>query len=61
MNTLVGEITRSLIELDSGFRGDLTISDAMEELAQSLFLDRVPKSWEALAYPSLRSLGDATN
>jgi dynein heavy chain len=57
MNTLISEMVRSLTELDLGLRGDLTISDAMEELANSLFLDRVPKRWESLAYPSLRSLG----
>jgi dynein heavy chain len=57
MNSLVGEITRSLIELDLGFKGDLTVSDAMEELANSLYFDRVPSRWELLAYPSLRSLG----
>ena len=57
MNSLVGEIVRSLVELDLGFKGDLTVSDAMEELANSLYLDRVPRRWEALAYPSLRSLG----
>jgi dynein heavy chain len=57
MNLLVGEIVRSLLELDLGFKGDLTISDAMEELSYSLYLDRVPKRWEALAYPSMRSLG----
>lgn len=57
MNGLVGEILRSLIELDLGFKGDLTVSDAMEELAGALYLDRVPRRWEQLAYPSLRSLG----
>jgi dynein heavy chain len=56
MNLLVGEMSRTLVELDLGFRGELTISDAMEELANSLFLDRVPKKWELLAYPSMRSL-----
>lgn len=56
MNILVGEIVRSLIELDQGFKGDLTVSDAMEELATSLFFDRVPKRWEIFAYPSLRTL-----
>jgi len=40
MNSLVGEIVRSLVELDLGFKGDLTVSDAMEELANSLYLDR---------------------
>ena len=37
-------------------KGYLTVSDAMEELANALYLDRVPKRWEQLAYPSLRSL-----
>lgn len=40
MNILVGEMTRSLVELDLGFKGDLTVSDAMEELSNSLYLDR---------------------
>jgi len=56
MNALVSEILRSLIELDLGFRGDLSISEAMEDLANSLFLDRVPKRWTTLAYPSQRAL-----
>lgn len=57
MNNLVFEIVRSLVELDLGFKGDLTVSEAMEDLANALYLDRVPKRWESLAYPSLRSLG----
>jgi dynein heavy chain len=57
MNYLVHEMVRSLMELDLGFKGDLAISESMEELAFSLYMDRVPKKWELLAYPSLRSLG----
>lgn len=57
MNILLQEMIRSLIELDLGFKGDLTISEAMDDLCNSLFLDRVPRRWESLAYPSLRSLG----
>ena len=57
MHLLLEELTRSLQELDQGFRGDLMMSDAMEELANALYLDRVPVSWEAFAYPSLRNLG----
>ena len=56
MNTLVFEMVRSLAELDLGFRGDLTMTEAMEDLASSLTLDRVPKVWVTLAYPSLRPL-----
>jgi dynein heavy chain len=56
MNLLVDELVRSLSELDQGFRGDLMMSDAMERLAEALFLDRVPLTWESLAFPSLRNL-----
>merc|ERR1711988_48038 len=56
MNLLIAEMTRSLVELDLGFRGELTVSDQMEDLANALFLDRVPVKWEKLAYPSMRSL-----
>lgn len=57
MNVLLQEIVRSLNELQLGFAGELTMSDAMEQVQESLFLDRVPKSWEKLAFPSLRPLG----
>lgn len=56
MNDLLEEMTRSLVELDLGFRGDLTMTDAMDKMTESLFLDRVPDSWMKLAYPSLRPL-----
>ena len=57
MNALTSDIVLSLVELDLGFRGMLTMSERMEDLASSLYLDRVPKRWETLAYPSLRTLG----
>eukprot|EP00899_Mesostigma_viride_P009330 jgi/Mesvir1/18399/Mv14277-RA.1 len=57
MNGLLFEVRRSLIELDLGLKGDLTISDAMEQLMLALSLDNVPKTWENMAYPSLRPLG----
>lgn len=57
MNGLLVEIVRSLNELQLGFAGELTMSDSMEAVQESLFLDRVPKSWEKLAFPSMRPLG----
>jgi dynein heavy chain len=57
MNNLIIEMVRSLHELDLGFRGDLTMTEKMEALANSLFLDRVPAGWSLLAFPSLRPLG----
>ena len=38
------------------YQGELTISADMEELSNSLFLDSVPTSWAARAYPSLLGL-----
>jgi dynein heavy chain len=56
MNTLVIELKRSLKELRSGLKGELTISPDMESLMDSLFLDKVPESWAKRAYPSLLGL-----
>jgi len=57
MNVLITEIIRSLKELQLGFAGELTMSDAMEALQDALFLDRVPATWAKRAWPSLLSLG----
>merc|ERR1711871_1821199 len=57
MNLLLNEIRRSLHELNLGFRGELTMSDAMDDLMTALFMDRVPAGWAKLAWPSQRSLG----
>ncbi|XP_013170954.1 PREDICTED: dynein beta chain, ciliary-like [Papilio xuthus] len=56
MNRLMGEIRRSLKELELGLKGELTISSDMENLMESLFMDKVPESWTKLAYPSLLGL-----
>jgi dynein heavy chain len=57
MNVLVLSILTSLKELNLGFAGELTMSDAMETLMQALFMDQVPTAWAKLAWPSLRPLG----
>jgi hypothetical protein len=54
---LMRELTRSLAELDLGLKGDLQMSERMDALQQALAEDRVPDTWEALAYPSKRPLG----
>jgi len=53
MNGLVFEMGRSLRELDAGLRGDLSISEPMENLMGALFGNKVPDTWENLAWPSL--------
>ncbi|KXS10801.1 hypothetical protein M427DRAFT_103173 [Gonapodya prolifera JEL478] len=57
MCLLTTEIRRSLKELDLGLKGDLTISEPMENLMNALFLNKVPATWERFAYPSLQGLG----
>eukprot|EP00163_Fabomonas_tropica_P031151 TRINITY_DN730_c1_g2_i2.p1 TRINITY_DN730_c1_g2~~TRINITY_DN730_c1_g2_i2.p1 ORF type:complete len:4514 (+),score=1634.66 TRINITY_DN730_c1_g2_i2:234-13775(+) len=57
MNILLSTMRRSLEELTLGLAGTLTMSDRMETLMDSLFLGKVPTSWAAVAYPSLRGLG----
>jgi dynein heavy chain len=56
MNTLIVEMVRSLLELNLGFAGELTMTDAMEDLMNSLFMDTVPASWAKRAWPSKRPL-----
>lgn len=56
MNRLLVEIKRSLEELKLGFDGQLTMTEAMDSLEESIYLNRIPKVWGKLAWPSLRSL-----
>lgn len=56
MNHLLTEMTKSLVELEMGFRGEVTLTDAMEKLQDCLYYEKIPQSWEAAAFPSRRSL-----
>ena len=44
----------ALVELDAGLRGDLSISEPMEMLMNSLYDDKVPKSWNSFAWQARR-------
>ena len=56
MNIVLSTIRASLAELSLGLKGDLVMSESMDALANALAADRVPLSWAAVAYPSLRPL-----
>ena len=58
MNMLTKEMRRSLKELDLGLKGELTITNDMEDLGNSLFFDQVPPSWSKRAYASLNGLSN---
>ena len=57
MNQLISTIKISLKELMMGLLGQLTISEAMDAVIKSLYLDKVPGSWTKFAYASLKPLG----
>jgi dynein heavy chain, axonemal len=57
MNILIRVIVKSLKQLDQGMKGNLSISDNMELLKNSLANGQVPMVWQNKAYPSLRGLG----
>lgn len=56
MNTLIGEMVRSLGELQLGFKGELQMSEQMETLADSLFKEKIPPKWMHLGFPTTRAL-----
>mmetsp|Transcript_26740 Transcript_26740/g.4783 ORF Transcript_26740/g.4783 Transcript_26740/m.4783 type:complete len:139 (+) Transcript_26740:8724-9140(+) len=56
MNILLSEIRTSLVELHMGLSGALNITEAMEKLQGSLMTNRVPETWEVVAYFSKKSL-----
>jgi dynein heavy chain len=63
MNDLLGEMRRSLIELDRGLKGQLNMSDTMEDLVHALSIDQWPGRdpfsrciWQKLAWHSQKTL-----
>merc|ERR1719359_1706496 len=56
MNGLVHEMVRGLNELQLGFRGELTMSEQMESLANALYQEQLPMWWVKLGFASTRPL-----
>merc|ERR1719281_2431107 len=50
-------MVRGLSELQLGFKGELTMSEGMESLANSLYMQKLPMWWVKLGFPSTRPLG----
>jgi dynein heavy chain len=55
LNRLLGVIAQSLEELDRGFKGELSMSEAMDATERALFQRQVPGPWRC-AYPSRRAI-----
>jgi dynein heavy chain len=56
MNGLIGEMKRSLLELQLGIRGELTMSEQMEDLSDCLFFERISPRWQKKGFPTTRAL-----
>jgi len=56
MNGLVYEMVRGLRELQLGFKGELTMSEVMEDLANCLYIEKLPMWWVKLGFASTRPL-----
>jgi dynein heavy chain len=56
MNTLTFTMRKSLEDLDAGLAGALNITEDMEVLSSSLFLNKPPALWVKYAYFSLKDL-----
>eukprot|EP00835_Amoeboradix_gromovi_P001568 NODE_74_length_23402_cov_1.166974.p1 type:complete len:4329 gc:universal NODE_74_length_23402_cov_1.166974:19649-6663(-) len=56
MSKILTEMKRSLIELLLGLNGDLSTTDLMEQMMQSLHLNKIPENWIKMTYPSSNSL-----
>jgi dynein heavy chain len=57
MNNLIKIIVSSLKDIELAFKGELTMTENMETLMNSIFFNDVPASWAKYAFPSSRGLG----
>jgi len=56
MNILIETIVADLFSISLAFKGELTLTGEMEDLMNAIFLNKVPPTWEKLAFPSMRGL-----
>lgn len=56
-NRLLGIIRTSLQDLLKALKGLVVMSQKLEEMALSMFNQKVPAIWSSKAYPSLKPLG----
>ena len=56
VNILLSTIRDSLVQVGKAVKGLVTMSDALDVVAQALLLGKVPASWLAKSFPSLKPL-----
>jgi len=56
MNVLIKVIVSSLAEIELAFKGELTMTEKMEDLMNSIFFNKVPAPWAKYGFVSTRTL-----
>ena len=56
MNVLIKVIVTNLAEIELAFKGELTMTEKMEELMKAIYLNRVPAIWTKYGFVSTRAL-----
>lgn len=56
MNFLIKQIVESLRDIELAFKGELTMTENMETLMNSIFFNAIPATWAKFAFPSSRGL-----
>jgi len=56
VNAIIRVVIKSLEDLALAFKGELTMSESMETLMQSIFLNNVPAPWMKISFLSVRGL-----
>jgi len=57
INTLIGQIVNDLKDLDLAFKGELTMSAAMEDLMENIAMNKICAEWAKKSWMSTRGLG----
>ena len=56
MNAVIDVIVQDLADIKLAFKGELTMTAAMEVIMNMVFINKVPATWAAKAGPSTRGL-----
>jgi len=57
INILCSAILRSLADIELANKGELTRSEAMENLMEQIYMNKVPAEWMKFSFETTRGLG----
>eukprot|EP01083_Nonionella_stella_P177342 623003_1 len=59
-NLLLKTVSDSLLDLQKGMKGLISVSSELDDIANAVFNNKVPSKWKSISYPSLKSLPNWT-